>query len=220
MELPLRRRRAIVKYVFLLMPLVIVVVTVFAVVDLCKGRPNGRATYTFHAHRQADGTFGVTDASSAPPFIIVSCRVAMTTSPPNGVTACDGVYSAMHWWIDIKSDTTLTQAERRQITVMAFGFSGQTAPAEASTIPSPGTTSVSGDKTTVHYGRAALWLLAGAPGFAMLVWLVTGLALWLTRNRGRRGMLCAHCGYDRAGLPAEAPCPECGKAAGDGGMWA
>jgi len=56
------------------------------------------------------------------------------------------------------------------------------------------------------------------PGFAldMALWggLWLGLA-WLLRSSRRRWRArknrCIHCGYPRTGLPADTPCPECGR---------
>jgi hypothetical protein len=55
-------------------------------------------------------------------------------------------------------------------------------------------------------------------GFAIntLFYSALAAALWLSARRirsairSRRG-LCPHCAYARAGIPARAPCPECGK---------
>lgn len=62
----------------------------------------------------------------------------------------------------------------------------------------------------------------GTTGHAVLIphWLPLVLATspwlyaWFTfRSRRRRAGLCAKCGYDRQGLEAPTPCPECGTTA-------
>jgi hypothetical protein len=50
-------------------------------------------------------------------------------------------------------------------------------------------------------------LLVCALPFALLV---TFLAILATAGKGSR-RLCGFCGYDRRGLSAQTPCPECGK---------
>jgi hypothetical protein len=59
------------------------------------------------------------------------------------------------------------------------------------------------------------------PGFLINTLLYTALAasLWsapglIRRARRHRAGHCLTCGYARAGLPDDAPCPECGSAAG------
>ena len=53
----------------------------------------------------------------------------------------------------------------------------------------------------------ALWPLA-------LLAIATTAAAWLLEAHGRARLnLCASCRYDRAGLAADAVCPECGAAA-------
>src|SRR5262249_22731156 len=71
-----------------------------------------------------------------------------------------------------------------------------------------------GDRTTMR----VLWDgVAHTAGTAMVaaLWLVSTPALWRwpRRRRERRRAaagLCARCGYELAGLPAGALCPECG----------
>lgn len=59
------------------------------------------------------------------------------------------------------------------------------------------------------------------PGYlitAVPFWCPVGAALalsastWWTEAKGRRaGRVCMECGYDRAGIPRDALCPECGR---------
>ncbi len=51
-------------------------------------------------------------------------------------------------------------------------------------------------------------LLYAAIPFAL--WLAVGP---LRRRRRRRAGRCTRCAYDRAGLPVDSVCPECGQAA-------
>lgn len=77
-----------------------------------------------------------------------------------------------------------------------------------------------------HWRIAGIGLEAftrgGTSGYAILLphWLplVAFASPWLAhalgvRARRRRAGLCAKCGYDRAGLGPEVPCPECGRPA-------
>ena len=51
-----------------------------------------------------------------------------------------------------------------------------------------------------------LWALLMIPTLALTpAWIQR----WRSRSRARQG-LCAQCGYNRAGLKPNAPCPECG----------
>jgi hypothetical protein len=68
-------------------------------------------------------------------------------------------------------------------------------------------------------GRRSIWLPLYPlwPGFALNTIFYSGLAwgLWqvplaIRRRRRRRLNRCVKCGYDRAGLAADAHCPECG----------
>lgn len=56
------------------------------------------------------------------------------------------------------------------------------------------------DRTGCIFPTWSAFLAAGIP---------TGLLWWWDRRRPRAGM-CVKCGYDLAGLPAGAACPECG----------
>ncbi len=47
--------------------------------------------------------------------------------------------------------------------------------------------------------------------YAILVTLPLPLLVWRISKPGAKGK-CMHCGYDLAGLPRGAPCPECGRA--------
>lgn len=202
---------------FLWMPLVVGVVTVFSAIGLGRGRSNGAASYLVGMDRQPDGTYAVyrSDLHSEPAPVRAVVRITNTIAPSNGWSGVGGdCWTRMHWSIDIESAAPLTPADRREIAALAFSFTQQRAPAGAAVVPPPGTNTVSGDETSVNYVGAALWLLTGLPGFLVLVWLGLGLAVWLTRADGRSGLVCDRCGYARSGLAARAVCPECGNAPG------
>ncbi len=57
-----------------------------------------------------------------------------------------------------------------------------------------------------RYVGVPLWMLT-----ALVIGVHGGAALFRQSRKPRRG-LCTHCGYDLAGLPPEAVCPECGRA--------
>ncbi|HVU64866.1 MAG TPA: hypothetical protein VHC70_12875, partial [Phycisphaerales bacterium] len=48
--------------------------------------------------------------------------------------------------------------------------------------------------------------------YGTIAWGLLFLPGTVRRWRRRRGGRCVKCGYDRAGLAAGAPCPECGAA--------
>jgi hypothetical protein len=65
------------------------------------------------------------------------------------------------------------------------------------------------------------WSVFGAPINVQAIvplWLPLALSAaptalaWCSHLRRRRAGLCPKCGYDPAGLPPTAPCPECGRA--------
>jgi hypothetical protein len=51
----------------------------------------------------------------------------------------------------------------------------------------------------------SLWLPAGA------TFAVSALSAFKVYRTRRRPGHCPKCGYDRSGLPTDAPCPECGR---------
>ena len=68
----------------------------------------------------------------------------------------------------------------------------------------------------VTVGATAGWAYAGTlmiGGAALIAYSVGGL-LWVYRPRPepQRPPRCVGCGYDLIGLPADASCPECGRA--------
>ncbi len=52
----------------------------------------------------------------------------------------------------------------------------------------------------------SLWLPAGA------TFVVSTISAFMVSRTRRRPGHCRKCGYDRSGLPTDAPCPECGLA--------
>jgi hypothetical protein len=63
----------------------------------------------------------------------------------------------------------------------------------------------------VLYTAIARGFLAGASVlYPVALTLIPAAILWYADHRRRRPGLCGSCGYDRAGLAADAKCPECG----------
>jgi hypothetical protein len=93
----------------------------------------------------------------------------------------------------------------------------------------PGTWQLPSGRLRIHaWSQRAWWfdvdrLSTGGAPFAgsILVpfWVLSALVIGVIvlerrvrESQGRRAGLCTHCGYDLAGLPPEAVCPECGRA--------
>lgn len=53
--------------------------------------------------------------------------------------------------------------------------------------------------------------IAAAVVFALLVWVLVSRLRTETETRTDAVVFCVGCGYDLAGLPSGAPCPECGR---------
>lgn len=56
----------------------------------------------------------------------------------------------------------------------------------------------------------AVFFLPAIVGGAIYIWIT----LWLGRRDWPEAGACQQCGYDRSGLKAAAPCPECGEVEG------
>lgn len=68
-------------------------------------------------------------------------------------------------------------------------------------------------------------LLVNVPAFALntlfwfaLIYVPPSAWIWFRQRRRRKLNLCLACGYGLSGVPADAPCPECGKLPGVSGL--
>jgi hypothetical protein len=116
--------------------------------------------------------------------------------------------------------------EADQLQVFAFGFpflslystSDQVKKIHVGTIP-----------TRLHTPNLlepnGLPILINLPAFLLntlfwfgLIYLPPSAWIWIRQRRRRKLNLCLACGYALAGVPANAPCPECGKLPGVSGL--
>jgi hypothetical protein len=63
----------------------------------------------------------------------------------------------------------------------------------------------------IPYGIIAPGLLANTTFFAAILWMLMFSFIHLRGFVRSRRNLCSRCAYNRQGLPADAPCPECGN---------
>lgn len=102
-----------------------------------------------------------------------------------------------------RSPRASQSADRVRVSVRHFTYTGLPPPASAA----------AWSQTGRRLPTTPMWpgLIAGSFFYGLIIYLPVHAIPALRRTRRVRRGLCPACGYNRSGLPAESPCPECGS---------
>jgi hypothetical protein len=203
--------RSILKVAFFLLPLAIVVASIPAVRDLLHPRAPKSYNLTVSYRVRPDGTFLIDELSREPVLATVVINGKDVRGPLLGNEAC---WLQHDWTVSFSPGTVpVTLSQQVELIRQTFFYCGrQPPPAALAPVAIQSSSPISGAERTWRYGVSLVWALYGWPGLFLLAWFVAGAALWFMRRRPRDGRSCDGCGYSRAGIAGDSPCPECGGA--------